>query len=483
MTEAAQNAAYEEPMYPKSVPPLRDRDAAFMREEAPVYTGLRNAGFCYLHFAGENYWAVCGEVITGEDAHRGYAAPTGEPTPYALRCYRGLELLWERRLYDAAHQLSYGPYPNMVEISEKGEAIVTVCASRSEARKNGFAAAYGLRDGAPRWSYEAPTVFGGNGSVLAGDIDGDGRTELIFGLNGEIACLSADTGVRLWTFSGDEEGRVCICHGSPALWDVDGDGCSEIVFGTEYGTKGVENRSDLYVLSCEGKVKHALHGIMGDLGSTNTAAMQTEDGVRIAVGSLNLVYAKPRHNAALHCFGPDLSRIYAPADSCAGAFAAADTDGDGQAEACFVASPRDGGPDAARPAIRVIGLRDGRLLYSVPIPRAWLSTVPVAYDFNGDGLPEFLAGTWYGSGYGCFSDETFADLYIVDGSGSVLFNKTRPDGVYLPGLMSHDGTHVMLALPCYDGNVYFYSLPGSRDFNEFLCPAANTARTGEVRRG
>jgi hypothetical protein len=80
-------------------------------------------------------------------------------------------------------------------------------------------------------------------------------------------------------------------------------------------------------------------------------------------------------------------------------------------------------------------LDDSRLLHEIPIPRSWLSVVPLSFDFNGDGKSEFLTGTWYGSGYGCSSDNTFADIYIIDGNGDILFKKTFNDGIYLPALL------------------------------------------------
>jgi len=78
------------------------------------------------------------------------------------------------------------------------------------------------------------------------------------------------------------------------------------------------------------------------------------------------------------------------------------------------------------------------------------------------------------------SDNKYGDIYIVDGKGEIIFKKTFNDGIYLPAIISMDEIKAVLALPCSDGNIYFYILPGRKNFNNFICPFANFKRTGEI---
>lgn len=476
----------KEPAYPPKREPLPDIGHERIRFSRKLHTGLRNEGSCFLRHNGAAYWAVVGERLASDGGNKikGYEiASVGQTEPYVLEVYKGEERIWRRLYQDPVYRQSLGPFVNITAIPESGRAIVTVCVSTPGSGERGEVRAYDLDSGETIWIYRTETIHAGNGSMVGGDLNGDGLTELVFGLNGEIACLQAETGKPVWSFTGDADGRVIICHGSLAMEDIDGDGLPELVFGTEYGTRYAEGRSDMYVLDHQGRPKHALHNLVGDFGSTNTSVVDVDgDGLlEIVTGSLNLVYRKPRHDSVFICFEHYLGNRYDARATGSGRFAAADVNGDGLPEACFISSLRDGGPAAAeRPEISIFRLKEGNVTHRLPIPRSWLSTIPLAYDFDGDGLPEFLTGTWYGSGYGCLSEDTFADLYIVNGRGELVFKVTLPDGVYMPSLLSLEGERTQLSFPCYDGNIYIYELPAAGRLERFVCPSASYRRTGEV---
>jgi hypothetical protein len=110
--------------------------------------------------------------------------------------------------------------------------------------QNGFAPLPGtnLGDGWHRWS-TSPSYDAADGSSrpAAGDLDGDGRDEIVVGLGpdggGRLFVIDdADTSPPLAPFSGvpDEDGWVRSAGAGetvPALADVDGDGRAEIAYG------------------------------------------------------------------------------------------------------------------------------------------------------------------------------------------------------------------------------------------------------------
>lgn len=466
---------------PAFSPPLPDRAAPCLVPAGSVETGLRNMGAGFLFYKGSSYVACVGEIC-GEDTRvRGFTIDPDKRIENGVACIRDGKLLWRRTLENDGFPVAMGPYCNIFEIPETGEAVVTLSYSCKHSAEPGYVDALSLETGELIWRYRTETQHGGNGSAALCDLNRDGRSELIFGLNGEIVCLDASTGRRLWNFTGDEEGRVSICHGSFALADIDGDGEEEILFGIEYGTRYGEKRSSFFVLSSHGQVKRAMHNLTGDVGSTNVTVCDADgDGLlEIAVGALNLVFAEPRHEALLYCFEHYLGLRYDPRPVPDGHFAVASLPDRREKLACFLSSMRDGGPSArTRPGIRLVRLDSGQTVAETPVPRGWLSGSPIACDFDGDGSPEFFMTTFYGSGYGCTQPETFCDAYLVNARGEILWKRTFPDTVYNPAVGTADGTCGRLILPCYDGFVYFYTLPKAPPVSRYLSPGANARRTG-----
>lgn len=88
--------------------------------------------------------------------------------------------------------------------------------------------------GASKWSFQAGNPI--DSSPAVGDIDGDGRIEVVFGvgfISGAgfkgVAALDGRRGRQKWSFALQEDERVIS---SPALGDIDHDGRTEVVIGT-----------------------------------------------------------------------------------------------------------------------------------------------------------------------------------------------------------------------------------------------------------
>jgi outer membrane protein assembly factor BamB len=92
-----------------------------------------------------------------------------------------------------------------------------------------------------RWMYDSTASY--VGSPIAGDINNDGKIEIVFGTNeGNISALD-ENGNEIWTTQ-----VLGAVYAPPAMGDIDGDGIMEIVVGGYYLKKGDPN---LYALNGE----------------------------------------------------------------------------------------------------------------------------------------------------------------------------------------------------------------------------------------
>ncbi|HEX2021821.1 MAG TPA: VCBS repeat-containing protein, partial [Candidatus Thermoplasmatota archaeon] len=112
-------------------------------------------------------------------------------------------------------------------------------------------------DGSVRWS-RANT--GGNAGPLVTDLEGDGRKEvLFFGDAGEVKALDASTGSTRWSFWASNYVRPASIPVSGAAGDLDGDGRKEVVFMARDAHESTypyaNNHLMLFVLSASGGLK------------------------------------------------------------------------------------------------------------------------------------------------------------------------------------------------------------------------------------
>ncbi len=110
-----------------------------------------------------------------------------------------------------------------------------------------------------------------HGSFALGDIDNDGKIEVVFGTDGgTFYALDGKDGKLKWEFKAEDKIRT-----SPVIGDIDSDGTQEIIFGSDDGT--------VYALDgTNGKLKWKFK-TNDNVRSTPT--LFPDDGARIAFGS------------------------------------------------------------------------------------------------------------------------------------------------------------------------------------------------------
>lgn len=325
------------------------------------------------------------------------------------------------------------------------------------------------------WATDVPGQFPwGNGSCVWGDIDGDGRREIIFGNCADTTCVDAVSGHIRWTF----QDSVKTCHGRMAMGDVNDDGRPEIVFGSEYGDSDAEGLSSMFVLSSKGELLHRRKNLLGDFASTATVLFRGghRDQLQIALAGQNLCWREPRHAAAIHRFDDRLNSVSAPIEAGITRFAV-----DSEGIAYGIQDYRDGGPLHAPLSIMSIFLDEGRVRWRTEVSRLWLCGDPCLADVDGDGMDELIVTSNYPSGYAHQPGTApWCDLYVLScRTGTVLACMTLPDAVYMPIVIDTDGDGLAeIVLPCHDGNVYFLRTPAKSSLTDCPVPQANFRRTG-----
>jgi outer membrane protein assembly factor BamB len=182
------------------------------------------------------------------------------------------------------------------------------------------------------WTF--PTKAPSYGSGAAGDIDGDGKPEVVFGtyFNDEhVYALNGEDGSLLWKFK-SEGGPVDT---SVLIYDVNGDRKPEIIFGdSAYGT--------LFCLDGKGEVVWKYKGQSGTDSPAAAADLNGDGTVEVVYGTMK---------------------------------SAADKTG----------------------YVNVLEGQTGKLIWAAKVP-GHVQCEPGLVDVNGDGTLDVLATNWYGDG-------------------------------------------------------------------------------------
>ena len=239
------------------------------------------------------------------------------------------------------------------------------------------------------WRFE---IKGSADGIAAGDINKDGKPEIVFGSNDNAVYCLDNNGHELWEYvtcggkdDGSNEGRLTGIMDDVTLYDLDNDGMLEIIFGTS------GKNPSLFVLNHEGSLLWRYNSsLQGNIYSSAVAGNLTSAGDKRIVFSdvdennnISAIYElDSRGNLIWERRWPYL--FYA----CIGA---ADFDGDGNYEIVFARhNPSD------RPAIS--GLNQNGVLiwnYTLDIPHAlfWGSS-PAISDVDGDGNLDIMIGLY-----------------------------------------------------------------------------------------
>ena len=459
-----------------SVPP-KELDKIGMQSYVLINTGLRNFAVVSVKVGNRRVFAVTGEA--GPAASVKLATKDGVVGEHHVRsaivCFDSDgNVLFREDFSHEKDNCSICVYPAFIDISGNGDWAVSYIAGG-----RGMHDIYlRLIDGELIWKTPVPGKNKwGNGSCISGDINNDGKVEIVYGCNTAVVCIDAASGKILWVY----DNAVAICHGRLSYGDVNGDGKGEICFGTEYSDNHDKCLSSIVVLDCNGNEVARKRNILGDLGSTQTvlADINNDGKLEILNASQNLCWNEPRHPSNIFAFDGNLDETYpAIANGCP-RFSVADVDGDGHLEAVGITDYRDGGT-LRQFAVVCTDLLTGKIKWALPVSRCWLTGDSVCADFDGDGKQEVLLTSNYGTGYSFQPEEKpWSDVYVVKADGTLLFCKTFPNMIYSPIVADVDGDGLAeIVAPCYDGNIYVIKTPAKACDADWPFVCQNVQRTG-----
>lgn len=445
-----------------------------------VHTGFRNHGIAAQRIGDQVVLTTSGDAGPAYPARN--ASRVEVPfVPHQTAHIAGFDghgrIMCNRAFADPKLSTTISVFPAIVDRSGRGEWAVSCVTNPPRPGPPGQMMLLDIERGRTIWATDVPGKHPwGNGSCVWGDIDRDGRREIVFGNCADTTCVDAMTGAIRWSF----QDGVKTCHGRMALGDINGDGKAEIVFGSEYADAENDGLSSMFVLDANGALLHRRRNLMGDFASTATVLIESarRGKLDIAIAGQNLCWRTPRHVAAIHRFDDELGGVAPPIEAGVTRFAV-----DANHFAYGIQDYRDGGPLHSPISIVAASLSDGEIIWRTPVRRAWLCGDPCLADVDGDGEDELIVTTNYPSGYAHQPGTTpWSDLYILRRqSGEMLACMTLPDAAYMPIVIDADGDgQAEIVVPCHDGNVYFFRTPAKSSRTDCPVPQANFRRTGRI---
>jgi len=465
---------------PSNAPAPRYFDHIGMRPICAVETEFRNHGIVAQRVGGTVLLA------TSSDAGPAYPARVASLVECDFQshqtahvaCFNGNgKLVWKRSFEDPARSTTISVFPAIVDRTGKGDWAVSCVTNPPRPGPRGQMMLFDPEQGETIWATDVPGKHPwGNGSCVWGDIDQDGRREIVFGNCADTTCVDAQTGRIRWVFQND----VRTCHGRMAMGDINGDGRPEIIFGSEYADSDANGLSSMFILNGRGELLCRRKDLVGDFASTATVLLDSgkPGHLQIAIAGQNLCWREPRHDVAIHQFDGSLADTLAPIATGIPRFAV-----DRAGIAYGIQDYRDGGPLHEPFAIAAVSLRDGAFRWKTQASRLWLCGDPCLADVDGDGEDELIVTTNYPSGYAHQPGTVpWGDLYILRRqTGEILACMELPDAAYTPIVIDADGDgYAELIVPCHDGNVYFYRTPARSSHTDSPVPQSNFRRTGRI---
>ncbi len=286
------------------------------------------------------------------------------------------------------------------------------------------------------------------GQTAAGDIDGDGKLELVFGCyrnDGHIYALNAEDGSLLWKVDAARPGAQGCNDVAPAIVDTDGDGTLEVVVPSSCNpvtycidgatgdirwsasTRGSDSPPSVADIDGDGNLE-ILHGEFGgwvrclDARSGNTEwelAVDTHSWIQTAPtlldadgdGGMDFVVATWNRTEGdtntIRCYRcSDRALLWSKPlrDVVYHGTTVADLDADDRPE--LVIGDYDG-------VITALNAEDGSWNWAVSTPGHYVGGPITAGDVDGDGRCELFAVVWYRV-YAISDDGLLLSEYIID---------------------------------------------------------------------
>ena len=275
----------------------------------------------------------------------------------------------------------------------------------------------------PLYTFEGDTAneLFGNSVSGAGDVNGDGTPDLIVGASGSFVSsnyarvFSGSDGSVLYNFDGDS-GSIGFGFSVSGAGDVNGDGRADLIVGGNESARVLSGSdgSVLYNFDGEGQFGFSVSGagdvngdgfadlivgaLLGDTLSGNASVFSGSDG--------SVLYTFINGDGFEDWFGISVS-------------SAGDVNGDGFAD-LIVGAPLDDNGEIngfGNGSASVFSGIDGSVLYKYNIDGDggnFGDSVSGAGDVNGDGIPDLIVGAW--------RDDNNGSASVFSGSdGSVLY--------------------------------------------------------------
>jgi outer membrane protein assembly factor BamB len=345
----------------------------------------------------------------------------------------------------------------------------------------------------PRILWRFDTRDASFGQTASGDIDGDGKLELVFGCyrnDSSIYALNAEDGSLLWKFNAAGPGTDGCNDVAPLIIDADGDGVPDVIvpascnpttfcFDGKTGsvkwaapTRGSDSPPTAADMDGDGKLE-ILHGEFGgyvrcinaedgstawDIPVDRRSWIQTAptlldadgDGAFDFVvatwnrnsGDTNAVYAYKTSDRTLLWRTPLADVVYHGT-------AVADLDRDGKAE--LVIGDYSG-------AITALNAEDGSIAWTYRHPNGYYAGAPASIaDLNGDGRCEIIAIDWY-TVLALSHDGRLLWDYSIPGAGTSFRGAALADvdGDGLPDAVFGTDKGALIALKGNDGSTIAY---------------------------
>jgi len=297
----------------------------------------------------------------------------------------------------------------------------------------GFARVFSGMDGSVLHTFEGDSGLDEFGIAVsgAGDVNGDGRADLIVGAfsddsngtnSGFARVLSGIDGSTLYTFNGNSGNRLGQSVSSAG--DINGDGHADLIVGAPRNILGGVNAGSVSVISgIDGSTLYDFFGNTGDQfgGSVSEAGDVNGDGVDdLIVGAFD-GYAQVISGidgSTLYTFtGDDSDDAFGRSVSGVG-----DINGDGWDD-LIVGAGLDDNNGANSGSARLFSGFDGSTLFTFDGDNAgdiFGRSVSGIGDVNGDGLPDFVVGSLNGGANDGGYARVFVSAVPEPGSLSVL---------------------------------------------------------------